>query len=1018
MSALTALGPLPMATPSGRHLTPQAKGTMVRSPMALDMTPRSAPPTADAAFKRLLELDAACRSAKLGAQVKAVLEFEQLFRVCPFPQIVDTGFFKLLELFRASHNGLRYFILFTLCRLEPFMDRILNPSELVRRILAVVAMTDPLARVIALRTLGCLAPVVSNQLDVQHAIVKKMASPHPMEAAAAIHAADKLCQYSTSFPKVLWSTLVALIESSATPPTARNRLVSILRHMHHDPGLADEARALCQRWLKTSFGANEFTLHAMKTAAYLACHTLVDVDILVEQFVGYLRDGCTTAHSSRSLMLWYAEVLRCLDHLLPQSLTVQMTTGRVLLQWLSKCSTDQPNEPTAQLAAHALYQWLDHPTCCTQGDSEVAEIRPLMVECLIPLVSTASAPAALAYQALRCLVRASDQLSSLNTNLLPLAQLEALDSHLVDLWSRCVVHNLTSTSLSSALEVDTIGDLIVQLARANHRDQFPALPSMMAAYSTLTSATQLSAWDRQVASFCYRYGWGSLYGSQVLTVLRASRFPQSLPLILQLSTHAVQTVTYHQASHIVDIVSNQLKSQSMGPSNAWTLYRCVRAAAATGHWALAQLGLDWLRTVCPGTGTSQLWFRTLTTITSAERSMLATNDALQPTIEQLFAYEHQLADATGYLQALTSLGYDRRFQRWYIQAHMGFKECVRRVLTLHQLRACGGLVDLTMGQALLARLDQLDQWYACLAHSFPAMQPEGLAQVESYRLACNTLTFIVRRMVIPSEPWSPHPTVVRLVRTLHSTDSAIEPATEFSANIYPRLPSTTEITQLTTPALLRVCTALLAKTMNGSTGDAIHDSDLLPLATVPLQLPRFWFNSPQHCTIYLNTTPRHTPSEPPLPTSPDQLFVIKVEGVLDGLVTPYQAVDILSYVSTQPDGLMHDLDDVARIYAMLTLPNYTPDLWSICVSQPKVQRLARYHHFFGGSIATLVPTSQTVRQFGPDQTFYLHLNCALIDRQSGQAWLTPTTVTLPLAITTSIMQSSIAGQTVAYSSKR
>ncbi|KAJ1978334.1 Integrator complex subunit 7 [Dimargaris verticillata] len=1012
MSTLAALGPLPMATLSGRRFSTQAKDTVARSPFALGMTPRSASPTADAAFKRLLELDAACRSTKLGAQVKAVLEFEQLFRVCPFPQIVDTGFFKLLELFRASHNGLRYFILFTLYRLQPFMDRILNPSELVRRILAVVAMTDPLARVIALRTLGCLAPVVSDHLDVQHAIVKKMASPHTMEAAAAIHAADKLCQFSTSFPKVLWSTLVVLIESSGTPPTARNRLVSILRHMHHDPGLADEARALCQRWLKTSFGTNDFTLHVMKTAAYLACHTLVDVDILVDQFVGYLQDGSTTAHYSQPLMLWYTEMLRCLDHLLPQSLMVQMATGRVLLQWLVKCSIAQPDETTAQLVAHALYQWLDHPTCYTQSDSELAELRPLVSECLVPLISTASVPATLAYQALRCLVRASDLLSSSTKGLLPLAQQDALDSHLIDLWLRCVVHNSTNPGLL-ALEIDTIGDLIVQLARANLRDQIPILPGLMTAYSTLTSETQLSAWDRQVASFCRRYGWGPQYCSRVLPILRAPSILQSLPLVLQLSAHAIETVECHRASHVVDIVSDQLKSQPVGPSSAWTLYRCIRAVAATGHWTLAQLGLDWLCAVCQSTGTNQLWFRTLLTIASAERSMLAIHNALQPTIEQLFAYEHQLADALGDLQALTSLGYDRRFQRWYLEAHTGFKECVRRVLALYHLRACGGIADPSMGQSILTRLGQLDQWYTCLAHAFPAMQPEGLVQVESYRLACNTLTFVVRRMVFPSEPWSPHPTVARLVHTLHQADLTLE----IAANIYPRLPSTPESTQLATPALLRTCAALMAKVTGNSTGNIIDGSMLLPLATIPLQLPRFWFNSPQLCTIHLNTTPRHTAPEPPLPTKPDHMFVFKVEGVLDGLATPYHAVDILSYVSTQPEAMMHDLDNVAHIYAMLTLPNYAPSLRSTCVSQPKVQRFSRHHHFFGGSVATPVPTSQTVRQFGPDQIFYLHVNCALIDRRSGQAWLTPATVTLPLAVNASIDQPSSTGQTVAYSSK-
>lgn len=99
-------------------------------------------------------------------------------------------------MFRLGNNFLRLWVLRVCQQSEKHLDKILNVDELLRRVFSVLHSNDPVARALALRTLGAVAGILSERQNVHHAIRRGLDSHDNVEVDAAIYATTRLAAHS------------------------------------------------------------------------------------------------------------------------------------------------------------------------------------------------------------------------------------------------------------------------------------------------------------------------------------------------------------------------------------------------------------------------------------------------------------------------------------------------------------------------------------------------------------------------------------------------------------------------------------------------------------------------------------------------------------------------------------------------------------------------------------------------------------------------------------------------------
>ncbi|KAJ1910496.1 hypothetical protein IWQ60_010628 [Tieghemiomyces parasiticus] len=1048
---LTTLGPLPGV---GRRSTTSQLDSF-------GVTKTVGARTSDAAFKRLLELEAACRSAKLGAQVRAVLEFERLFRQCPFPLVVNTGFLKLTELFRSSPNGLRYFLLQTFFRLRPYLDRVLSDSELARRVLAVLGMTDPLARILALRTLGCLAPRLRNRLDVQHAVLRRMSSTHPIEAAAAIHAADQLCQYSPTFPKTLWLTLVHLINDQRTPDVAKCRLIYILRHMHSDPVLAEPARKLCGRWLNRPTHS-ELALYVLKTAVHLAAHTLVDVDELVDRLFGYLHPAAIQTVPP----LWRREALVCLIQLIPRATRHPVRH----LWWLGESIRTVRSDPqSVRLAFRALDKWLGRPDLPALTPSEIPRWWTLIDHCEAWVVVPSSV--------LPTDVGKGGAVSKLPDHASPLRAAATL----------MTLYRTTPVVAPAPVPVDRaartlrrLATLLVELLRAEHtaarrraiREAFGHLDRLGELTTPDVRATVVSdligAYERVPTGVRLEFD---------AKVFRLARHLETLPAYataadLWLARNSAQVPAAHRlqvAAHVLlaehsaamhsctDEDDNRervchlafralLDSMPRDGDVYLVAYRSLRVLAQAGYWRPVDDLLALLNTAQVESPAVALWRTALGHVQGAEILLLPdtasspSSSAPTPASATLLTYHAEISRALAALHAMESLGHPRRFQIWFLECHRDLRELCRRALFHLQVPADVGATAAVVADTyalgvVTEDLYRLIHRLVCLRRGFPALDATAHQVLATYHLVATMLVYQLchrARSECDYNKGSPRietvadPAVVAYYRSILDAEPRAEITTvanstegdsmEVDGDGDPDLKAAVSELPADPESPLRhsqrgsadrlayKLARLLPFDLQAETppSDAVLCEALELVGTSSLQLPPYWFNSPQLFDLELSADAKTTVHGAPLMAQRDQLYTVKLEGFLQstdgvaqptpGPVTQFTAIEILSVVSVQPTLDMTDLDLMANLYQHFLGAEQVPPIPG-AISSPALHRFAIHQGAFRGELLITLPMHLPT---DADRVVHVHVCCALTNEAACRPYLTNTALTLPI----------------------
>lgn len=95
-----------------------------------------------------------------------------------------------------GNNFLRLWVLRVCQQSEKHLDKILNVDEFLRRVYSVLHSNDPVARALALRTLGAVAGIIPERQNVHHAIRHGLDSHDDVEVDAAIYATTQFAAHS------------------------------------------------------------------------------------------------------------------------------------------------------------------------------------------------------------------------------------------------------------------------------------------------------------------------------------------------------------------------------------------------------------------------------------------------------------------------------------------------------------------------------------------------------------------------------------------------------------------------------------------------------------------------------------------------------------------------------------------------------------------------------------------------------------------------------------------------------
>ncbi|XP_037084774.1 integrator complex subunit 7-like [Pollicipes pollicipes] len=253
--------------------------------------------TANTAF---VAIDKGLLSGKVNEQVEAIVKFPALFDRHPFPLLINSSMLKLADVFRIGSNFTRLCILRVCQQSERHLDKILNVDEVVRRIFSVTHSNDPVARGLALSTLGSLSAIIPQRKQVHHSIRQALDSRDPAELEAGIVAAQRFAAVSKTFATNISERISEMVQGVTTPVDIKLKLLNILQHMHHDTQTAAAVRQLCLRLLP-SFPSEQFVMTTLNVLTKLAAQTLVDIPEQVDLLLGYLNNDVRRAVKSAVL---------------------------------------------------------------------------------------------------------------------------------------------------------------------------------------------------------------------------------------------------------------------------------------------------------------------------------------------------------------------------------------------------------------------------------------------------------------------------------------------------------------------------------------------------------------------------------------------------------------------------------------------------------------------------------------------------------------------------------------------
>lgn len=237
----------------------------------------------------LSDLDKGLRSVRPGEQAEAIVRFPWLFERYPFPILVNSGCLKLADLFRTGSNFSRVLILRVIKQSSKHLDKISIPDEFIKRLFPVSYSNDPIARALTLRLLGAIAPIALDRKNIHQYIRDSLDSTDETEINAAIEAAASYATVSQDFAISIYPKAIAMITRPHVALETKIALLSLLHHSFYDSKLAYQVRSQCIELLSCHESSDKFICSVLTTLSFIASTSLSQISSHISLLFKYLQ---------------------------------------------------------------------------------------------------------------------------------------------------------------------------------------------------------------------------------------------------------------------------------------------------------------------------------------------------------------------------------------------------------------------------------------------------------------------------------------------------------------------------------------------------------------------------------------------------------------------------------------------------------------------------------------------------------------------------------------------------------
>ncbi|CAG8649654.1 5555_t:CDS:10, partial [Acaulospora morrowiae] len=235
------------------------------------------------------------RAETLEEQLSEFSEVPRIFDENPDPDIIQIALTFLAERFKTCENNRIRRCIFEVFKKSESRFTRNNCSafeQIVKNIFFLLENqnTDPEARSLALRSLGCMSILLTDRIDIQHGILQRLDSVVDIEVNAAIYAADKICSKSEKFSILICDKLSTKLQdhkANDVPLVLKLKMIRMLRHMHWDIKLTHKTRHICLELLKKC-SEEKILLTILKTLTFLSCRAPIDRSDQIDLLIRYV----------------------------------------------------------------------------------------------------------------------------------------------------------------------------------------------------------------------------------------------------------------------------------------------------------------------------------------------------------------------------------------------------------------------------------------------------------------------------------------------------------------------------------------------------------------------------------------------------------------------------------------------------------------------------------------------------------------------------------------------------------
>lgn len=826
----------------------------------------------------LVELDKGLRSTHRGEQCEAIVRFPWLLERYPFPILVNSASLRLADVFRNGSNFCRLLILRVLHQANKHLDKISNCDEFVRRIFSVIYSNDPVARALTLKTLAAISSMAYDRKNIHHCIRDSLDSHDEVEVSAAIDAAAAYAKHSKEFALNMYPKALAMIHGLETEPALKIKLLSVLHHDHYDSILAQEVSSRLEELL-TSHPSEKFVCSVLHTLSFVCSSSLVHIQRLIHLLFNFFTIDHRKEVCDRALQEIYS-VAKSSPHL-----------------W------SRDNVDNLVSCTEAYFQKLscEPSTVVRSRCTELLRIIGQLLKCPSLLFSERQKSQELFKRVAKLAISVTydpqDDLTSISIAFQILTSLCVTHGRDVDCLNdtlcavQAFIHSRCTSPLDTSSEKMTSPNAIcksfVQLCRLSDDSRSQVMTSLR---FVLLNNSLTNSWLIPISETLCSINDSSGDGTDFihdLESLLSSPEKDSAPddIIVRLMTVYFQTLVLSGGSVSIDILSC-LKGRSH-----WTVYRTTRQALRFGHHSIAKTLCEHMLKKC-SSETTTFWFSCLSKISCAE-SFLTSNPNSEDIECRLRKTISLYTEALSCLRVAMSSSSHLSFQEDYLhlrlktlQAH----ECLRQACKLSRSSPAPAIAaaaamnardDLLKYGAIVNQMRKASKEFRSLSESFSQLFQSSfnadnttLAHLQLQQSSCTMIAeaieslFQINRMSSLLVDKNTHLEIQSATGPSAEQKKLIEVCHRMSFNVSQQL------------------TGRSTSKLDGSHIELLSSMGL-ELLSVPLSLPRLFFQAVQNTSLRLALSP-----QPKIQDSGvigafvSNAFVLKVEGVI---VTSEQA---------------------------------------------------------------------------------------------------------------------------------